>query len=1062
MTIYDISKINFGILSADDIKKMAVCKIDNQKVQGPNSVYDPRMGCVESYQVCATCGRKSECQGHYGYIELAEPILHPMLNKSIALYLNCFCKKCHRFLLKEEQIKLYDLDKLNGQKRFEKLKEKIKKIDSCSHCDSPQPKIIYKSKENIILMEYKQKKGDNTSKLSIQLEVDDIKKIFDNILDSDVKLMGFDPDRTHPRNLILTVLPVVPPCSRPYVVAEGNICDDDLTYQLTEIIKANNGLLALNENKNNETKDKEQKRQKFLQSLKFRIATMFDNSGDKAKHPTDSRALKGFKERLSGKFGRLRSNLMGKRVDFSARTVIGADPTLKLNQLGVPIEVTKILTKPEIVTEFNMKWLTSLIEDGKTNYVIKNKDGKKVRFDLRYATISKSKLIVGDIIVKDPNYKIGNESKNNIKVISGKEQLDPNDRIIRNGKFIDIKNTKKNINLNIGDIVERHLQKGDIVLLNRQPTLHRGGMLAMEIVPMTHKSFRLNLAITPSFNADFDGDEMNIHVPQSLEAEAELRLISAAQFNIITPQESKPVIVIKQDALVASYLMTRRFFQLTKSQFSDICLKCERIDGSPLWNADKIKRIEKIMKMHCSGEFNKNIFNGRGLISLILPENLNYEKKNNAFQQEPIVKIKEGVFIEGAFDKNILGSAHGSLIQILNKEYGSKVVSNFIDNMQFIGNAWLMVHGFSIGLEDCIITSSKNSDAIKNKLTQCYTKAEGIKETTRNPGICEMRIAAALSEARDVGMKIAKDAMNPLNNILVTVTAGAKGDLFNIAQITGIMGQQNINGRRIMPSISHGKRTLPHYPFENIDKDREYEAHGFISHSFIRGLEPEEFWSHAKSGREGVISTAMKTADTGYIQRRTVKNLEDIKINYDQTVRDANGKIIQFAYGQNYLDSTKTIKVDSVSQICDISRLASRLNTSFELKLKEPKPFIMPQICLKTIEEDVPIEEKQSVKKLIEIIKHNLSYSLVNETWTVEQLQQRIAAFNLEEDEKGEDEDIENEDIEEEEEKDDEEEKEDDEEEKEDDEEEEEKDENEGDEDIEDDVEIEDDFVEMD
>jgi DNA-directed RNA polymerase II subunit RPB1 len=326
-------------------------------------------------------------------------------------------------------------------------------------------------------------------------------------------------------------------------------------------------------------------------------------------------------------------------------------------------------------------------------------------------------------------------------------------------------------------------------------------------------------------------------------------MISRTSLNIITPQESKPIITITQDALVAAFLMTRRDFELSRSQFSNICMKGERIDGSILFNGNRIKTIEKVLKQNGK---KASIFNGRGLISLILPENFNYEKKNGAHPDEPVVKIKQGVFLEGAFDKNTLGSSHGSIIQILNKEYGTRITANFIDNMQFIGNAWLMVHGFSIGLEDCMITSEDSVMAIKNKLTECYIKAAGIEESTLNEGIREVRVTAAMSQAKDIGMKIAKDAMKKDNNFLVTVTSGAKGDYFNIAQITGLLGQQNLEGKRVTPSLSHGKRTLPHYPHDNLTKEREYESRGFIRNSFIRGLTPHEFFFHAMSGREGI------------------------------------------------------------------------------------------------------------------------------------------------------------------------------------------------------------------
>jgi DNA-directed RNA polymerase II subunit RPB1 len=438
-------------------------------------------------------------------------------------------------------------------------------------------------------------------------------------------------------------------------------------------------------------------------------------------------------------------------------------------------------------------------------------------------------------------------------------------------------------------------------------------------------------------------------------------MISKTFLNVITPQESKPIITITQDSLVAAYLMTRRVFNLTRAQFSDLCLKCERPDGSPVWNPSRIVQIERVLKAHKKP---KNIFNGRGLISLILPENLNYEKKNGAHPEEPTVKIVQGVFLEGAFDKTTLGSAHGSLIQLLNKEYDHEITANFIDNMQFLGNNWLLVHGFSIGLEDCMITSKESVGAIKDTLTQCYTKAEGIEETTQNPGIREVRVTASLSQAKDIGMRIAKDAMKPSNNFIVTVTSGAKGDYFNIAQITGLLGQQNLEGKRVTPTLNHGKRTLPHYPFKNLEKEREYESKGFIKNSFIRGLTPEEFFFHAMSGREGVCDTALSTAKSGYIQRKIAKVCEDIQIQYDQTVRDATGKIYQFAYGNDCFDPVKTIRVKNMPpQACDIERLVGKLNTSHELGLKEKPKVSGPEIKSEFITRNVEVKDEDKEDK---------------------------------------------------------------------------------------------------
>lgn len=996
MNVQDISKISFGILSAQDIKKMAVCKVDNPKVNNANlegSVYDPRMGNLDTLYPCVTCGFKKECWGHFGYIDLVEPIVHPMYYKSVKIFLKFFCKKCYRFLLSKEQIEFAGFDKVVPGKRFEKIKNKLLKIDICSHCESIQPNIVI-AKDGTFYIEYKSKQKDykkKEKKESIPLLVEEIKKIFDNISNEDIEMIGLDSKFIHPKNLILTVFPVIPPCSRPYVMIDGNSCDDDLTYQLIEIIKINNALSNLKENQETE-------RNTMIQTLKFRISTMFNNSSKKAKHPTDNRPTKGIKDRLCGKEGRIRFNLMGKRVDFSGRTVVGAEPTLKVNELGVPDEIAKILTKPEVVNDFNISQLTKIVNEGKANFIIKNKDRKnEIKINLHYAFNNKEEIKINDIIVHDkkmemplPDEKTWNPVLLH-RIKSTTRFIENDDRVIRDGKLLESKNFRKRIILNNGDIVERHIRDGDVVILNRHPTLHKGGMLAMKIIIMPHKSLRFNLAITPSFNADFDGDEMNIHVPQTYEAETELRMIMNANNNIISPQESKPIIVIKQDALVSCYLMTKKNFQLSKEQFMNVCMKGSKINGDSLWDVKRLRHVMKIWKEN--GIDNKKIFNGRCLMSLILPYNFNYEKENKIDEKEPIVKIKEGVLVSGVFDKNILGSNHGSIIQFLNKEYGSLVASNFIDNIQFLGTAWLMIHSFSVGLQDCMMTSqlSQNGEKdfrtiIQDSLSECYAKAEGIRNTTHNPGIREVRITAELSKARDIGMKIASNNMSKNNNFLTTVRSGAKGDEFNFSQIGGVIGQQNINNQRINFCMSHNKRTLPHYPFDSKDSIREYEARGFVEHSFIQGLNPKEFFAHAKSGREGVISTSTKTADSGYIQRKITKITENIFVTNDGIVKDNSGKIYQFTYGENGFDPTKVLKVNGIMQFCNVSRLVSRLNSDYEHKMLKFRESNEPKILIQEIKRN-EVEDKMN---LINKIKTEFYFNEVNFDWSVEELKEKL------------------------------------------------------------------------
>lgn len=305
--IYDISKIEFGILSGPEIRQLSQIKISSPDLNSNyGTVYDKRMGVLlDRNESCETCKLKTECWGHFGYIDLNEPIIHPMYFKVVANFLKCFCKQCYRLLITEEILALNNLLRGKGEKRFNKILKKIEKVDICPHCGHSQPKVVVtkskdKNKEQKISLEHKDKKSD---KSGIVLEVEDIKKIFDNIRVDDVKLLGFDPNKIQPKNLILTVLPVIPPCSRPYVVSDGNIGHDDITAQLVEIIKYNNEL-----GKPNLTAAQ---KQKAVNTLRFRISTMMDNSKGRAKHKTDNRALKGLKERLDKKKGRLRDNLMG-------------------------------------------------------------------------------------------------------------------------------------------------------------------------------------------------------------------------------------------------------------------------------------------------------------------------------------------------------------------------------------------------------------------------------------------------------------------------------------------------------------------------------------------------------------------------------------------------------------------------------------------------------------------------------------------------------------------------------------------------------------------------------
>ena len=408
-----------------------------------------------------------------------------------------------------------------------------------------------------------------------------------------------------------------------------------------------------------------------------------------------------------------------------------------------------------------------------------------------------------------------------------------------------------------------------------------------------------------------------------------MRMLSAAKHRIISAQGSRPNFCIVQDSLLGAYRMTLGNQPVRKDQYYNISLKlCYDLEKV----TKKIQSIRRVLK-----EKGKKVqcFNGKGLISLVFPDDLYYEKENKADPNEPVLKIYKGVLYEGTLDKSVLGATVNSLIQIINKEYGADQAMEFIDGVQFITNNWLLITGFSVGIEDCIVKGEKQTQKIKDVIKKCYIEAEGIKTTTTHPGIREVRITGTLSKAKDIGLKIAKDSLSSDNNFLSTVKSGSKGDFFNVAQITGLLGQQNLLGKRVAPTLNNGKRTLPHYPMEIVSLEMEYESRGFIDSSFIFGLNPKQFFFHACSGREGCADTAMNTATSGYIQRRIVKLTEDIKVQYDGTVRDTIGSIYQTAYGENGINPKETIKVNGDQEICDISSIVNKLNNSYDSKKKK-------------------------------------------------------------------------------------------------------------------------------
>lgn len=536
--VRSITKVVFGMLSPTVIEKMSACEITSYATKEEyGCLYDPRFGFSPTTptKACVTCGLKKECQGHFGFIKLNYPILHPLHYKIIITYLKIFCKHCYKLLITKDYMNIHGLNKYKGKKKFAKIVKMIKDVDmTCPHdgCRARQYK-IKTGKDLTIIKEIKQKQTNTV--ITDEIDSKEIQTIFNMISEEDLISIGINPENVHPKNFILTNFPVIPTCCRPPVFYNGTSGDDDLTLALSDIIKKNDALLK---------EDSEKKKKLFIEKvieLKNKIAIFYDNSKVKT---SNSEKYTDMKDRLNGKEGRLRGSLNGKRVDFSARTVIGSGVELCMNQVEIPIFVSKILTFPEPVNQYNIVKLNKLVNKccASSVYRCKEKDTMIPEYGLN---VSATKLENFDVIIRG-SYELEFDEKENVILpfnfnyleseLSEKHNLSEttkglkdtrflietpkwsnilqkNDVVIRNNKVLTpIRYAgKRSMTLKIGDVVHRHLQNGDYVLFNRQPTLHRGGMLGMEVVISKNeagKTFRFSPATTKIFNADYDGDEI--------------------------------------------------------------------------------------------------------------------------------------------------------------------------------------------------------------------------------------------------------------------------------------------------------------------------------------------------------------------------------------------------------------------------------------------------------------------------------------------------------------------------------------------------------------------------
>ncbi|MCX8166663.1 MAG: DNA-directed RNA polymerase subunit A' [Candidatus Micrarchaeota archaeon] len=859
-----IDRIKFGIFSSEQIRKLSAAKItipdtyddDGYPIDG--GLVDVRLGVIDPGLKCKTCGGNiRNCPGHFGHIELVRPVIHPGYAKFILYLLRSACQKCGRLNVTIQESDFYyeveqkekELELSNDNEKVEsgynkeednessvENRDKKHKIKSknyrCTFCGAERYNVKLIKPTTFILLRGKEE---------VNLLPNEIKEWLKKIPNDDLAKIGFDPEVARPEWMILEAILVPPINVRPSITLEtGERSEDDLTHKLVDIMRINQRLES-----NINAGAPQLIIEDLWELLQYHVTTYFDNESPNippARHRS-GRPLKTIAQRLRGKEGRFRYNLSGKRVNFSARTVISPDPNISIDEVGVPLEIAEELTIPIRVTNWNMQECKKYILSDtypRATYIIKQ-DGRKVKV-----------------------------------LPTNKEQLANS--------------------LELGLIVERQIIDGDIALFNRQPSLHRISIMCHHIKVLPGKTLRLNPAVCPPYNADFDGDEMNLHIIQDEEARVEADLLLKVHRQILTPRYSSPLIKPNEDHVSAIHFLTRDNVELSKNDVSDLLYRVG---------------IEHLPEPDLPNQ----MYSGRAVFSVLLPSSINV-KATNKFGEE--VVIEKGILKKGSLDNNIYSNE--ILSQIIANE-GYEYARWFIDSSTRLGLELLIKYGMSVSLKDYQLTEQQLLEIEKIKkdgLDQINNLVEQFKSKTLKRGFgltakttLEEKVMEITSQVRNSISKYLHKILSKDNRALIMAKIGARGSMLNVIQMSSLIGQQAVRGKRI--KRGYRKRVLIHFKQDNYGG----EAHGFVLSSFKKGQSPVEYWFHSIGGRESLVNTAIRTARSGYMQRRLINALQDLVVRSDLSVRDARDRIIQFKYGATGHDYGRPLPLEFMEKIVE-------------------------------------------------------------------------------------------------------------------------------------------------
>ncbi|BFI73466.1 DNA-directed RNA polymerase subunit A [Nanoarchaeota archaeon] len=864
-----ISEIQYSLLSPDVIRKISVAKIivpelydeDGTPIRG--GLMDLRLGVIDPGYVCETCGKTvGKCPGHFGHIELARPVIHPEFLPVVKELVNVVCHKCGKVKLTKEEANfaLNRIEKYINQKKWNRLYRFItkfvysraKKRNKCPHCGYENPKVEFRKPYYFYVKEQEKER---------KMYPIEIRSIFERIPDVDLYLIGFHPSFARPEWMILTVLPVPPVTVRPSIVLEtGERAEDDLTHKLVAIVRSNQRLKeAITTGAPQVIVDD------LYDLLQYHVITYINNTlpnVPKAEHRS-GKPLKSLVERISGKEGIIRHDLLGKRLNFSSRAVITPDTKIGINEVGVPIYVAKTLTVPERVTEWNIEKMKEYILNGPEKY-------------------------------PGANYVVSPDGRRRVITEENKETL---------ASMIEP-----------GWIVERHLRDGDIVLFLRYPSLHRLSMMAHYVKVLPGNTFRINPIACRPYNADFDGDEMNLFVPRSEEARAEAQLLVEISNNYITPRYGDFIVGMIQEMITGLYSITQDNINIPFSLASQLVY---------MSNADE-NDLEKLYRLiENAKKEGRSYLTGKEIASVFLPDTFNFKSDK--------IEIKDGMIVNGYLDSSLIKAEKGKLFVVLYNLYGKEYVTSLLQKYGLLGIYYQYLNGLSMSISDFDL-SEEAKEEIKKIMEDTKREIDNLYEQFKN-GTLEKIPGRTLQETYELkSIQTVSDSVTKIQEVLrkymrkdtgtylLSVT-GARGDWQNAVRMVGSLGFQAFRGRFI--NFGYKGRNLSIF-----EKDVYHpKYHGWVISSYRDGLQPWEMFFHALPGRDSLMDTAIRTAQSGYFYRRLVLSLYDTHVEDDLTVRDAYGRIVQFLYGEDGIAVHK-----SISGKLNLDVLAQLLKSSEENK----------------------------------------------------------------------------------------------------------------------------------